>query len=211
MAENIIGILGGTFDPVHFGHLRTALEVAEHFSVDAMHLIPGSVPPHRPAPLAEPHHRFAMLQTALAPEPRLQADARELQREGYSYTVDTLETFRAEFGRQCPLLLTVGFDAFQYFESWHRWQDILALAHLVIVHRPGYPVPPDSWYNPHLSDNLDDLRTTPAGKVYFLAVTALDISATDVRKRLKQGKNPRYLLPDSVIDYIKTHQLYCET
>lgn len=210
MADTIVGILGGTFDPIHFGHLRTALEVAEHFSVDTMRLIPGNVPPHRSAPLAESHHRLAMLKLALSPEPRLQADGRELQRTGYSYTIETLETFRAEFGTQSPLLLTLGLDAFLHFESWHRWRDILSLAHLVIVHRPGYPLPPDGWYNPHLSDNLNDLRTMPAGKVYFLAVTALEISATEVRKQLKQGRNPRYLLPDSVIDYIKIHQLYCE-
>lgn len=207
----MIGILGGTFDPIHFGHLRTALEVAEHFGIPDMRLIPGSVPPHRPQPHASPEQRLAMLQVALRSEACLQADDRELRREGHSYSVLTLESFRAERGKACPILFTLGFDAFLQFQSWHRWQDILQLVHLVVVHRPGYSLPPEGWYKPHVSANPDDLRTTPAGWIYPLAVTALDISATDLRKRLQQGKNPRYLLPDTVLDYIQTHQLYCGT
>ncbi|OQX13261.1 MAG: nicotinic acid mononucleotide adenylyltransferase [Thiothrix lacustris] len=206
----MIGILGGTFDPIHHAHLRTALEVAEHFGIDDMRLIPGKQPPHRPQPLATPAQRLAMLQTALATEPRLHADDRELRRAGHSYSFDTLHTLRAEVGKECPLLFTLGFDAFLNFERWHRWDEILALAHLVVVRRPRYSLPPNGWYEPFLSTNPDDLRATPAGRIYFLSVTALDISATHLRMLLKQGKNPRYLLPDSVLDYIQRHQLYCE-
>lgn len=207
----MIGILGGTFDPIHFGHLRTALEVAEHFGIPDMRLIPGKVPPHRPQPVATPEQRLTMLQAAIASEPCLQADDRELRRDGYSYSFDTLTSIRTEVGDECPLLFTLGFDAFQHFQSWHRWQEILQLAHLVVVHRPGYSLPPEGWHTPFLSTNPDDLRTTPAGNIYSLAVTALDISATDLRIRLKTGKNPRYLLPDAVLGYIQTHQLYCGT
>jgi nicotinate-nucleotide adenylyltransferase len=206
----MIGILGGTFDPIHHAHLRTALEVAEHFNIPDMRLIPGNVPPHRPQPIATPPQRFAMLQAALATEPCLQADDRELRRSGQSYSIDTLQTFRTEIGSERPLLFTLGFDAFLHFQQWHRWDEILTLTHLVVVQRPAYSLPPNGWYEPFLSTNPDDLRTTPAGRIYLLPVTALDISATQVRGLLKQGKNPRYLLPDSVLDYIQRHQLYCE-
>lgn len=210
-ASNMIGILGGTFDPVHFGHLRTALEVAEHFGISDMRLIPGNVPPHRPQPVASPEHRLAMLQVAITDEPCLHADERELRREGYSYSVLTLESFRAELGDECPIVFTLGFDAFQHFQAWYRWQEILQLAHLVVVHRPGYSLPADGWHRPWLTENPDDLRTMSAGRIYSLAVTALDISATDLRTRLNAGKNPRYLLPSAVLDYIQRHQLYCGT
>lgn len=206
----MIGILGGTFDPIHHAHLRTALEVAEHFGIADMRLIVGNVPPHRPQPLATSAQRLAMLQAAIATEPRLQADDRELRRTGQSYSVDTLQGLRTEIGDERPLLFTLGFDAFLHFQRWHRWDEILTLAHLVVVQRPAYSLPPNGWYEPFLSTNPDDLRTTPAGRIYLLPVTALDISATNIRELLKQGKNPRYLLPDSVLDYIQRHQLYCE-
>jgi nicotinate-nucleotide adenylyltransferase len=205
----VIGILGGTFDPIHYGHLRTALEVAEHFGISDMRLIPGNVPPHRAQPVASAEQRLAMLQLALSGEACLQADPRELQREGYSYSVDTLTSFRAEVGDECPILFTLGIDAFLAFQTWHRWEAILQLTHLVVVHRPGYSLPPAGWYTERLRVNPQDLCHTPAGSIYFLAVTALDISATRLREALQRGKSPRYLLPDSVLDYIHRHQLYC--
>lgn len=206
----MIGILGGTFDPIHHGHLRTALEMAEHFGIADMRLIPGKVPPHRPQPVASAEQRLAMLQLAVASEARLHTDERELYREGYSYSVDTLASLRAEVGDECPILFTLGVDAFLAFQTWHRREAILQLTHLVVVHRPGYSLPPAGWYTNRLGANPDDLRSTPAGRIYSLAVTALDISSTRLRATLQQGKNPRYLLPDSVLDYIQSHQLYCE-
>lgn len=207
----MIGILGGTFDPVHHGHLRTALEVAEHFGIRDMRLIPGKIPPHRPQPLAASEHRLGMLQAAVASEPSLQVDEREFRRSGNSYTVETLESFRAEFGGEFPLFFALGFDAFQQFRCWHRWETILQLAHLVVVHRPGYSLPPNEWYENRLQTDPMALCEAPAGHIYSLAVTALDISATDVRQLLEGGKNPRYLLPDAVLDYIESKQLYRET
>lgn len=204
----MIGVLGGTFDPVHYGHLRTALEVAEHFGITDMRLIPGKVPPHRPQPSASPADRLAMLQAAIANEPALRADAREFGRDGHSYTVDTLESLRTGMAAGEPLLFTLGFDAFEHFQSWHRWEAILQLAHLVVVHRPGHELPAAAWHQQYLSADPECVRNTPAGHIYSLAVTALDISATDLRHRLQQGKNPRYLLPDAVLDYIETKQLY---
>ena len=203
-----VGILGGTFDPIHYGHLRTALEVAEHFGITDMRLIVGKVPPHRPQPVATAEQRFDMLQLAVANEPSLRADDREIRRDGYSYTVDTLQALRAEVGDKTPLLFSLGVDAFLYFQQWHRWETILSLAHLVVVHRTGYSLPPAAWYASRLSTERGDLYATPAGRIYCLAVTPLAISATRLRDILQQGQNPRYLLPDSVLDYIQTHQLY---
>ena len=206
----MVGILGGTFDPIHYGHLRPAVEVAEHFGITDMRLIVGKVPPHRPQPVASAEQRLAMLQAAIANESCLQADDRELRREGYSYSVDTLQSIRQECGTECPLLFTLGVDAFLNFQQWHRWEAILSLAHLVVMHRPGYSLPPAGWYESYLSVNTADLRTSPAGRIYPLAVTALDISATRLRTALQAGLNPRYLLPDSVLDYIYSNQLYCK-
>ena len=207
----MLGILGGTFDPIHFGHLRTALEVAEHFILSDMRLIPGKVPPHRAQPQASPEQRLTMLQLALAAEPRLHADDRELAREGYSYTIDTVLSLREEVGNECPILLTLGVDAFLNFQTWHRWQAILAQVHLVVVQRPGYSLPPAGWYTPHLTQQVATVSQQPAGYIYPLTVTALTISATAIRKLLKNGQSPRYLLPDIVIDYIRHKQLYCGT
>lgn len=206
----MIGIFGGTFDPIHYGHLRTALEVAEHFGLTSMYLIPGKVPPHRPQPQANAAQRLAMLQAAVANEPTLVIDDRELKREGLSYTVLTLESLRAELGEQEPILLTLGVDAFLHFQTWYRWQDILNLAHLVVVHRPGYRLPPQGWYTEKLTESIQTV-TANAGNVFTLGVTQLDISATHLRALLNAGKNARYLLPDSVIDYIQRYKLYSGT
>lgn len=205
----MIGVLGGTFDPIHYGHLRTALEVVEHFGLSSLRLIPGNVPPHRQQPVATPQQRLTMLQLATARTSCLQVDDRELRRPGYSYSVDTLASLRQEIGQEMPLLFTLGVDAFLKFQEWHRWHDILVQAHLVVVQRPSYSLPPTGWYESRLSTDLNVLRNTPAGRIYPFAVTALDISATRLRDTIRLGKNPRYLLPDDVIDYIYTHQLYC--
>ena len=208
MSLNIIGVLGGTFDPIHYGHLRTAVEVAEHFGIADMRLMVGKVPPHRAQPLASAAQRYAMLQMALHSEPHLHADDREIQRDGFSYTVDTLRALRVEYGEQVPLLFALGVDAFLYFQQWHCWEEILRLAHLVVVHRPGYSLPPAAWYTSRLTTAVTHLQQQPGGCIYALAVTPLAISATQIRNILQQGHNPRYLLPDTVLDYIQTHQLY---
>lgn len=204
----MIGIFGGTFDPIHYGHLRTALEVAEQFGLTAMRLIPGKVPPHRPQPKASSEQRLAMLQRAIADEPMLQVDDRELKRAGLSYSVLTLESLRNELSEQEPILLTLGMDAFLNFQTWHRWQAILTLAHLVVVHRPGYSLPAEGWYSERLCNSTQTAVNTKAGNIYTLGITPLDISATKIRTLLNTGKNPRYLLPDSVIDYIQQYKLY---
>lgn len=206
----MIGILGGTFDPIHNGHLRTALEVAEQLGVSTLRLIPAQVPPHRPQPVASAAHRYAMVQLAVACEPRLQADDCELRRSGTSYSVDTLAALRMAVGASCPLVFVLGQDAFQGFQTWRRWQDILGLAHLAVVQRPGHALPAAGWYAGHLAEAAA-LHRAPAGYICPLSVTALDISATAIRAQMRAGRSPRYLLPDAVLDYIQTHQLYRDT
>jgi nicotinate-nucleotide adenylyltransferase len=206
----VIGVLGGTFDPVHYGHLRPALEVYEALGLTELSFIPCRVPPHREPPEAPAHHRLAMVEQAIAGIPGFLADARELARPGPSFSVDTLEELRAEIGPGCPLLLLMGMDAFAGLHRWHRWREIPRLAHVVVAHRPGATPALDS---PYLglapaTDSVAAMRTGAPGRVYFQRVTQLGISATGIRECLRAGRSPRFLLPDSVRRYIVDHHLY---
>ncbi len=204
----IIGIYGGTFNPVHHGHLRTALEVAEQFNLDQLRLTPCRLPAHRETPEVSGEMRLEMLQLAIANTPGLQIDRRELDREGPSYMVDTLQSV-AEENPEASLMLFVGIDAFAGLELWHQWQRLFELAHVVVMTRPGCKMPALSdFLSPRFSDDPRQLRQGRAGRLFFQPVTALDISATGIRKLLASGRNPQFLLPDSVISYIRQHQLY---
>jgi len=204
----MIGIFGGTFDPVHYGHLRSALEVKELFGLDEVRLIPCHQPPHRDQPKASATMRLQMLQQAINHEPGLIVDSRELDRAGPSYMVDTLKSLREEFSEQA-LLLFIGSDAFENLTSWHRWQQLFDYAHLVVLTRPGYAIKSlDSFFNPRLANAKTELSKTPAGSIFFQPVTQLDISATAIRNMIALKQSPRFLLPDAVIEYIQQHQLY---
>jgi nicotinate-nucleotide adenylyltransferase len=197
-----LAIFGGTFDPVHVGHLSVAWEASELLDVD-VHLMPASVPPHRPAPTANADQRVAMLRAALQGQSRLALDTRELNRGGPSYTIDTLIELRAEHGER-PLVLLIGADAFAGLPRWHRWLEIFDVAHIGVLSRPGIETTlPDSLVRA-LEDRRDnsssDLRGRPAGKVIELAVTPLEISATHIRELLAAGRDPRYLLPAGLFD-----------
>jgi nicotinate-nucleotide adenylyltransferase len=204
-------ILGGTFDPVHFGHLRPALEVQQALDLECVHLLPCRIPPHRGAPLASPEQRLALLRAAVADEPALAIDERELQRQGPSYMVDTLEALRRERGVQ-PLCLALGMDAFAALETWHRWRDILALCHLVIMQRPGSAWPSQGviagWVERARVDAPQLLRRQPAGCIIAVPVTQLAVSSTQIRALLAAGRSPRYLLPDAVLDRIRQENWY---
>ena len=197
-----IAILGGTFDPVHIGHLRVAWEAAETLDAE-VRLMPAQVPPHRPPPLASAEQRVRMLQRALAGQSRLTLDTRELDRAGPSYTFDTLHGLRAEFGAERPLILLLGADAFAGLPSWYRWHELFELAHIVALTRPGHAVAS----SPELAAATADRRAatarslsaTPAGHVFELAVTPLEISASQVRALLAAGHEPRWLLPDALL------------
>jgi nicotinate-nucleotide adenylyltransferase len=206
----VIGVLGGTFDPIHFGHLRPALELHERLRLTEMRFIPCHVPPHRVAPDTPPHHRLAMLGLAIAGVAGFRVDSRELDRPGPSYTVDTLRELREEVGPDCPLLLVMGMDAFAGLHTWHRWDEIPALAHVVVAHRPGSAVAPETGYLAvaPAAESPEVLHRRPAGLVHFQPVTQLDISATAIRECLRAGCSPRYLLPDDVCRYIAEQGLY---
>ncbi|MDD5277778.1 MAG: nicotinate-nucleotide adenylyltransferase [Methylovulum sp.] len=204
----MIGIFGGTFDPIHYGHLRAALEVKEIFGLAEVRLIPSATPPHRPHPAASPLMRLRMLTLAVSNHPELVVDSRELDRAGPSYMVDTLKSLRQDFTGE-PLLLFIGSDAFNQLTHWHQWQHLLTYAHIVVMTRPGFTAQAlDDFFTARLASGQQELAQTVAGKLFFQAVTQLDISATAIRKMIAEQHNPGFLLPDAVITYIKQNGLY---
>jgi len=207
-----IGIMGGTFNPVHYGHLRTALEVKQYFGLNELRLIPCHIPGHRAEPEISAQHRIAMLEIAVANNPELVVDDRECQSPDTSYTVKTLESFREEFGNDLPLILIMGMDSFSTLHQWHQWQDILNLAHIVVAHRPKAPLPTHEILKKiiekHIVEDKEALLTSPCGYLCWQTVTPLDISSSQIRQLLQEQLSPQYLLPDSVLHYIKQHQLY---
>ncbi|EHQ51635.1 nicotinic acid mononucleotide adenylyltransferase [Ectothiorhodospira sp. PHS-1] len=209
----MIGILGGTFDPIHFGHLRPALEIQECLDLDELRFIPCGLPPHRRRPQADMSHRLAMVEQAVALHSGFSVDRRELERDGPSYSVDTLESLRRELGPHVPLCLLLGMDAFAGLSSWHRWQDLFGLAHIVVAHRPGSDAPRarEAWAASRQAASPADLRAAPAGRILFMPVTQLDISATAIRDLVARGRSPRFLLPEPVLTYIQRYGLYLST
>ncbi|MDD3517103.1 MAG: nicotinate-nucleotide adenylyltransferase [Chromatiales bacterium] len=210
----MIGILGGTFDPVHFGHLRPALELLEGLPLDELRLLPCGVPPHRDAPAVSAAHRRAMLERAIDGQPGFRIDTRELDRPGPSYMVDTLASLREELGAACPIALILGMDAFLGLPTWHRWERIPQLAHLLVMERPGARLPEDgplaALVQTGRADAAQALRESPSGRILTWSVTQLDISATRIRALVADGRSVRYLLPAAVNDYIHEHGLYAE-
>ncbi len=202
MSARPLAVFGGTFDPVHIGHLTVAWEAAELLDAE-VRLMPASVPPHRPAPLASSSERVAMLRAALAGQSRLVLDARELEREGPSYTIDTLRELRAEQGAR-PLVLLLGADAFAGLPGWHRWRELFDFAHIGVLSRPGVDaLRPAELIEEVVARRVDDvaaLHARPCGKLIELAVTPLEISATRIRDLLAAGRDPRYLLPAGLFD-----------
>ena len=204
----MIGVFGGTFDPVHHGHLRAAVEVLDVFALDEVRLIPSATPPHRVQPVASAIQRRDMLARAVDGHPKLVVDNRELERVGPSYMVDTLASLRQDFIGQ-PLLLYIGTDAFNHLSRWHRWQALFTYAHIVVMTRPGFVLQAlEPFFAERLVSHQQDLQHTLAGKLFFQSITQLDISATAIRNQFANGKNPVFLLPDAVIEYIQCNGLY---
>jgi nicotinate-nucleotide adenylyltransferase len=208
----LVGIFGGTFNPVHYGHLRSALELVERLQLEQLRLMPSAQPPHREAPQCSAAHRAAMLELAVAGEPRLACDPRELQRAGKSYTIDSLIELRSELGADTGLCMVLGCDAVLAISSWHRWQELLDWAHIVVIARPGWELPGTGavaqWLSAHRLDDPCALRQQPAGGIVIEELRPLAISSTEIRALLAAGRSARYLMPQSVLDYIQTHQLY---
>jgi nicotinate-nucleotide adenylyltransferase len=208
----LIGLLGGTFDPIHFGHLRPALDCLQGLGLAQLRFIPLSVAVHRPQPSASSELRMAMLEAAIAGQPGFVADPRELERPGGSYTYDTLVALRAEVGPDQPLCLLIGGDAFRGFLDWYRPQDILDLAHLVVMRRPLAEQDLSAELQLLLARrgrvDARDLAAAPAGCILEQSVTQIQVSSTQVRDLIRRGLSPRYLLPDPVISIIESAGLY---
>ena len=206
-----IGIFGGTFDPIHYGHLRPALEILDALRLDCMYFIPAGRPPHRGAPVASAELRLAMVKAAVREEPRFQVDERELRRAGPSYMVDTLTDLRREFPRDA-LLLVLGADAFLGLPAWHRWREIFDLAHVVAAHRPGWTLDAGGELADVMRARLaKDARASlsvPAGAVLLQQVTQLEISSTQLRRDAAAGRDLRYLVPEAVRVLIRDSDCY---
>ncbi|MDP1594420.1 MAG: nicotinate-nucleotide adenylyltransferase [Gallionella sp.] len=211
-----VGILGGTFDPIHYGHLRLAEEMRELAGLQQIRFIPTGNPPHREAPQVSALHRSAMVKLAIADHPDFVLDEREVRRAAKSFTVDTLRELRTELGEAQPLCLLMGGDAFLQLHTWHQWEKLLDLAHIVVGYRPGFTLEerihsamPElrKHYQQRLC-NVDFLSQHPAGGIAELAIPKLEISATLIRNRVAENRTIRYLLPSAVANYIYQHHLY---
>ena len=208
--------MGGTFDPVHYGHLRLAEEMAEAVGLERVLFIPAGQPPHRGAPRTAALHRLEMVRRAVAGNPRFAADAREVESPRPSYTVDTLTALRAELGDARPLWLLTGADAFLGLPTWHEWERLFDLANIAVAARPGTRLLeadalPDALRGAVAWRQVASAAAAgAAGSVLLRPMTPLDISATALRDTLGRGRSARYLLPDAVLDYIHEHHLYAQ-
>jgi nicotinate-nucleotide adenylyltransferase len=217
MSAGPIGVFGGTFDPVHYGHLRLAEEVSAAAKLEEVWFVPSGTPPHRTQPGADARHRLEMAKLAVEGNARFKVDARETTRTGPGYTYDTLLELRHETGAQRSIALLLGADAFLELATWHRWQALFDLAHIVVAYRPGFPI--DTWqsrmpqplaqqYAARYMQQPLGVHLSAAGGIAAVVMTGLDISATFIRNALRAAASPRYLLPDAVLDYIRAHDLY---
>ena len=211
MHNKIIGIFGGTFDPIHHGHLRLAIELYERLNLAQVRLIPSACPPHKQQPTVTSEQRLQMVQVAINGIQGLTVDDRELQRKGISYTINTLNGLRTDYPTN-PLGLILGMDAFLSLPSWHKWEHIIDLTHLIVVSRETFNLPESnimhSFLHKHQANNIQDLTTQIAGKIWLQDIPTLNISATQIRAIIATGKNPNYLLPTAVLDIINTRKLY---
>jgi nicotinate-nucleotide adenylyltransferase len=206
-----VGLLGGSFDPVHVGHLRTAWELLTDLKLAEVRFIPSRVPPHRAPAIASGALRLRMLEAAIAGQPGFVVDDRELRREGPSYTVDTLGELHA--GQpQRPLVLILGMDAFLGLPTWHRWREIAGLAHIVVVQRPGWTQQFDGeigrLYAGHQLHEPAALAAAPAGGILLRQVTQLEIASSSIRALIASGGDPRYLVPDGVRELMQANHIY---
>ena len=207
----MIGILGGTFDPVHFGHLRPALEIQQLLGLEEVRLVPCNIPPHRPQPLASREQRLGMLQAGVGRHPAFRIDTREFDREGPSYMLDTLKSFREEMAAN-GLCLVLGMDSFLSLPGWHRWRELINYCHIVVMTRPGSVLPEKGeladFISQHRVVDAGRLQARTSGMLWFHAVTVLDISGTQIRKLLATGKDAAFLMPQGVLDFISREGLY---
>lgn len=210
-----IGLLGGTFDPIHHGHLRLAEEMGAALNLAEVRIMPAGTPPHRAAPVAAPHQRRTMVELAIGANPRFRLETGEIDRTGPGYMVETLEMLRAGLNDASAVVLILGADAFAGLSTWHQWPHLFDLCHIAIAQRPGFvdweynmPEALAREYRKRLCAEAGRLATAPSGSVVVRTTTQLDISATRIRADIAAGRSPRYLLPDAVLDYIERQRIY---
>ncbi|MTH44895.1 nicotinate-nucleotide adenylyltransferase [Intestinirhabdus alba] len=215
MAEvkTLQALFGGTFDPVHYGHLKPVEALANLIGLAKVIIMPNNVPPHRPQPEASSAQRKAMLELAIADRPLFTLDERELRRDAPSYTASTLKAWREEQGPDAPLAFIIGQDSLLTFPDWHDYETILDNTHLIVCRRPGYPLKMaqarhQRWLERHLTHTPEALHHLPAGKIYLAETPWFAISASLIRERLENGEPCDDLLPDAVLDYINQQGLY---
>lgn len=206
-----IGLFGGTFDPLHYGHMRTALELLQALKLSEVRFMPTGSPPHREQPQAPAQVRLAMVRAAVADQSAFVVDDREIRRTGVSYSVDTLTELRSEYPQR-SLCLLLGMDAFLGLPNWHRWRELLDLAHIIVAHRPGWRAPTMGPLGEVMVDrgtgSVRDLHEQRAGRVYVHAVTQLEISSTELRQLIGAGLDPQYLVPEEVRRIIRETRCY---
>ncbi|HEY3700548.1 MAG TPA: nicotinate-nucleotide adenylyltransferase [Spongiibacteraceae bacterium] len=208
---NSLAVMGGTFDPIHIGHLRSALEMRELLGCEQLRFIPCLQSPHRATPTVSGALRLRMIELAIVDESDFAVDARELDRSGPSYTIDTLSELRAELGAHCTLYLIIGMDAFAELDTWRRWRELLDFAHIVVMQRPQSEVPRHGAVARLLQEHqrdVSELKKTAHGGIAVVTLTPLPISATAIRTLISGKRSPRYLLPDAVWAFIREQHLY---
>lgn len=208
----MIGILGGTFDPIHYGHLNPARDLLNEAGFEEIRFMPSAVPPHRESPVASAQQRLAMVRLAIRNEPGFSVETCEMDRPGPSYMVDSLGMLRSGLDTDTPLVLIMGQDAFSGLPGWHRWQLLTDYAHLLVTERPGYERVLRSdlrdWLASRELRDVHALRATPSGGVLFMQQALVDISSTRIRDRLRDGQAIEGLVPEAVNDYILSEGLY---
>ncbi|MDP6197645.1 MAG: nicotinate-nucleotide adenylyltransferase [Porticoccaceae bacterium] len=207
-----VALFGGTFNPIHNGHLRIATELTEVLQVEHIRIIPCAFPPHRVEPQASAGQRLAMLQAATVNQPRLVADDIELHRSTPSFSIDTVALVREQMTPQQPLFFCIGMDALNSINTWQRWEELLHHCHIVVSSRPGVEAPKSGpvadWVEEYRCDDLRLVQKKPAGNIYFCDLTMLEISSTDIRNKIARGDSINFLTPDAVVEYIQQHHLY---
>lgn len=211
--HSLQALYGGTFDPIHYGHLKPVEILANQIGLQRVTIMPNNVPPHRPQPEASAAQRKMMLELAIADKPLFQLDERELRRDSPSYTAQTLQEWRAEQGPETPLAFIIGQDSLLTFPGWYQYQTILENSHVIVCRRPGYALTMkeeqhQQWLEQHLTYQVEDLHILPAGKIFLAETPWFDISATLIRQRLQQGLPCDEMLPLPVLRYIQQQGLY---
>ena len=226
----MIGILGGSFDPIHFGHIKSALALLEHFEFEQIRFVPCQLSPLKERVFANAHHRWQMLNLVCSSQPKLMADDRELKRQGRSYTIDSLIELREEIGNNQSIVLILGMDAYLEFCKWHRYEEILSYCHLLLMQRPGYNLSESEpilvsyselenqqnleiecekeYFWLHKTEDDEQLGAVPHGKIYMSDLEKIDISSTLIRETIAQGQQPKYMLPGNVWNYVQRNKLY---